>query len=79
MSVVSLNLPDDIASLLASLAKVTGRSADALAQEALSEYITRESWQIAEIQRALAEADDGDFATTEEVQATLEKWTGNAH
>ncbi|AOE85837.1 CopG family ribbon-helix-helix protein [Pseudomonas sp. TCU-HL1] len=79
MSLVSLNLPDDIAHHLASLAKATGRSADALAQEALSEYIRRESWQVAEIQRAVAEADEGDFATAEEVQATLEKWTGNAH
>ncbi|NWL77702.1 hypothetical protein DM872_12645 [Pseudomonas taiwanensis] len=79
MSLVSLNLPDDIARHLANLAKATGRSADALAQEALSEYIRRESWQIAEIQRAVAEADEGDFATSEEVQATLEKWTGNAH
>ena len=54
MSLASLNLPDDIARHLASLAKATGRSADALAQEALSEYIRRESWQIAEIQRAVA-------------------------
>ncbi|MCY1276004.1 hypothetical protein D9M68_391630 [compost metagenome] len=79
MSLASLNLPDDIARHLASLAKATGRSADALAQEALSEYIRRESWQIAKIQRAVAEADEDDFATAEEVQATLEKWTGNAH
>ncbi|MCY1216589.1 hypothetical protein D9M72_284680 [compost metagenome] len=79
MSLASLNLPDDIARHLASLAKATGRSADVLAQEALSEYIRRESWQIAKIQRAVAEADEDDFATAEEVQATLEKWTGNAH
>ncbi|BAU74380.1 hypothetical protein [Metapseudomonas furukawaii] len=35
----------------------------------------RESWQIAETHRAIAEADEGDFATAEEVNATLDRWT----
>ncbi|WP_342244818.1 CopG family ribbon-helix-helix protein [Pseudomonas sp. OTU5201] len=79
MSVAPLNLPDDIAARLAKLAKATGRSTDTLAQEALSEYIRRESWQIDEVQQAVKEADEGDFATPEEVRAILEKWNGNAY
>jgi RHH-type rel operon transcriptional repressor/antitoxin RelB len=45
---------------------------------ALREYLAREAWQIEEIQKALKEAEDGDFATQEEVNAITEKWTVNA-
>lgn len=78
MSVMSLRLPDDIAGTLASLAKATGRSKSFLAVDALRAYLAREAWQIAEIQRALEEADAGDFASPAEVQAALDKWTGSA-
>lgn len=32
-------------------------------------------WQIEETKKALAEADHGDFASEEEVQQTVRKWT----
>jgi RHH-type rel operon transcriptional repressor/antitoxin RelB len=35
-------------------------------------------WQIAEIKKGLAEADAGDFATGEEVQQVMKKWTRRA-
>lgn len=79
MSLVSLNISEKVAQYLASLAKATGRSEDSLAEEALSQYLRREAWQLAETERALKEADAGDFASDEEVQAVLEKWSGNAH
>jgi predicted transcriptional regulator len=31
-------------------------------------------WQIAEIIKAIAEADRGEFATDEEVQSTISRW-----
>jgi predicted transcriptional regulator len=46
--------------------------------DALREYLAREAWQIEEIQKALKEADEGDFATQEEVNAIADKWTANA-
>jgi predicted transcriptional regulator len=46
--------------------------------DALREYLAREAWQIEEIQKALKEADAGDFATPEEVNAIADKWTANA-
>ncbi|OLF55570.1 CopG family ribbon-helix-helix protein [Pseudomonas chlororaphis] len=79
MSVMSLRLPDDVADTLAHLAKATGRSKSFLAVDALREYLAREAWQIDEIQKALAEADSGDFASAEELEGVLDKWTGNAH
>ncbi|HCS45789.1 MAG TPA: hypothetical protein DIW52_23705 [Pseudomonas sp.] len=78
MSVMSLRLPDEIADTLANLSKATGRSKSFLAVEALREYLAREAWQIEEIQKALNEADAGDFATPEEVNAIAAKWTANA-
>ncbi|MGE8482195.1 MAG: CopG family ribbon-helix-helix protein [Pseudomonas sp.] len=79
MSIMSLRLPDEIADTLAHLAKATGRSKSFLAVDALREYLAREAWQIEEIQKALKEADAGDFATPEEVKAIADKWTTNAH
>lgn len=78
MSIMSLRLPDEMADTLAILAKATGRSKSFLAVDALREYLAREAWQITEIQRAVEEADAGDFATEEEVLAVMEKWTTNA-
>lgn len=78
MSIMSLRLPDEMADTLALLAKATGRSKSFLAIDALREYLAREAWQIAEIQRAVEEADAGEFATEDEVKAVMEKWTNNA-
>ncbi|QXI13361.1 CopG family ribbon-helix-helix protein [Pseudomonas zeae] len=78
MSVMSLRIPDEIADTLANLAKATGRTKSYLAVDALREYLAREAWQIEEIQKALKEADAGDFATDEEVRAIAEKWNANA-
>lgn len=78
MSVMSIRLPDEMADTLANLAKATGRSKSFLAIDALREYLSREAWQIAEIQRAVEEADAGEFASVDEVKAVMEKWTNNA-
>ena len=78
MSVMSLRLPDEIADTLANLSKATGRSKSFLAVDALREYLAREAWQIEEIQKALIEADAGEFATSDEVNAIADKWTVNA-
>lgn len=78
MSVMSLRIPEDIADTLANLAKATGRSKSFLAVDALREYLSREAWQIQEIQNAVKEADAGDFATDAEVKAVADKWRKNA-
>ncbi|AZD06824.1 Prevent host death protein, Phd antitoxin [Pseudomonas chlororaphis] len=78
MSVMSLRLPDDVADTLAHLAKATGRSKSFLAVDALREYLAREAWQIDEIQKALTEAEAGDFASAKELDNVLTKWTGKA-
>lgn len=78
MPVMSLRLSDDQSETLAKLAEATGRSKNFLAAQALDEYLARESWQIGEIQQAIAEADAGDFASDSEVKAILNKWARDA-
>jgi RHH-type rel operon transcriptional repressor/antitoxin RelB len=43
------------------------------ATEAVRSYIELDAWQITEIEAALKEADAGDFATDQEVEAVLRK------
>ncbi|MBV9387095.1 MAG: hypothetical protein JOZ78_11775 [Chroococcidiopsidaceae cyanobacterium CP_BM_ER_R8_30] len=43
--------------------------------EAINLYLEMHQWQIQEIQRGLEEADAGDFATDEEVQAVFARLT----
>jgi predicted transcriptional regulator len=69
MSMMSLRLPDELAAALAELATATGRTRSYLAIEALREYIEREAWQVAKIQKGIEQADAGEFATEEEVAA----------
>ena len=39
---------------------------------------TIDEWQVREIEAAVSEAEDGDFATDEEVTEVLAKWEVNA-
>lgn len=47
-------------------------------KESFRECDTSEAWQVAEIWKALKEADAGDFATDEEISKLDAKWTQNA-
>ncbi|KAE9645094.1 hypothetical protein [Pseudomonas sp. PB106] len=77
MPIISLQLPDEIAHSLASLANATGRNESCLVIAALSEYLTREVWIAEQIRQALNEADTEDFASDDEIRKIAEKW--NAH
>ena len=74
MAIMSICLPDELADQLKDLSEITGRTKNFLAVQALRNFIEQESWQIAEIKKGLAEADAGDFATDEEMQALNAKW-----
>ena len=75
---MTIQISDEMAATLSNLAKATGRTTSCLATEALKHYLDREIWQSAEIQRAVQEADAGDFASDEEVGAVMAKWAGDA-
>lgn len=60
------------------LAKATGRTRAFLAQEALTQYVSDQAWQVAEIRKAVKEAEEGAFATEREVTETLGQWGDDA-
>jgi RHH-type rel operon transcriptional repressor/antitoxin RelB len=70
---LNVRLPADLASQLDQLTKATGRNKSAITVEALREYVEAESWQIQDIKTGLAEADRGEFASAEEVDAFFAK------
>lgn len=71
---VTLRLEDAVKDKLEKLAESTHRSRSFLAAEAIKAYVDSNEWQINEIHAALQEADAGDFATQEEVNAVVNKW-----
>ncbi|MNH20758.1 ribbon-helix-helix protein, CopG family [Serratia plymuthica] len=73
MSVMSVRLSEDLSEQLEALAKATGRTKSFLAGQAIRDFINREAWQIAETQQAMIEADQGDFASDDEMEARFKK------
>lgn len=78
MGMMSMRLPDELSDQLDALAAATGRSKSFLAGQAIRDFIERESWQITEITQAMQEADAGDFASDDELNAVSAKWSNNA-
>ena len=74
MTSMSMRLPEELAEQLGALAEATGRTKSYLAVRAISDFVAREAWQVAEIKKGLAEADAGDFAQDEEDAALDAKW-----
>ncbi|HLD08905.1 MAG TPA: CopG family ribbon-helix-helix protein [Methylophilaceae bacterium] len=71
---VTIRLDEAIKDKLEKLADATHRSRSFLAAEAIRDYVATNEWQINEIHAAIKEADAGDFATEDEVNAVLDKW-----
>ena len=75
---MTIRLEPELKRRLDKLASVTHRSKSFLASEAVREFIELNEWQIEEIQAAIKEADAGDFASDQDVEAVFSKWAGNA-
>lgn len=71
---VTLRLDDEVKIKLEKLAESMHRSRSFLAAEAIKAYVESNDWQVAEIHQALKEADAGDFASQQEVNAVVNKW-----
>jgi len=75
-AILSLRVPQEVKEQLSKLAKATHRSQSFLGGDAIRRYIELESWQIAEIQQAVTEAEGDDFATDDELNAVVKKYAG---
>ena len=72
---VTVRLTNEVREKLDGLARSTRRSRSFLAAEAIAEYVDLNAWQVAEIEKAIEEADAGDFADEKEVAETFSKWS----
>ncbi|MBD9442153.1 MULTISPECIES: CopG family ribbon-helix-helix protein [Pseudomonas] len=79
MTGISLNLPEDLSNSLSDLAKTNGQTVSYLAMDVLRDYIEHERALTAQIERAVEEADEGKFATDDQVAAMrARRWDKNA-
>ncbi len=70
----TIRLDDQMLAKLDALATDTDRSRSWLAAKAIEDYLERNAWQIARIKDGIAEADRGEFASDEEVEAVFAKY-----
>ncbi len=75
---MTIRLEPELKSRLDKLASATHRSKSFLASEAVREFIELNEWQIQELKAAIKEADAGDFASDQDVEAVFNKWGANA-
>lgn len=71
---LTLRVPMELKDQLDKLAEATHRTKSYLAGEAIRKYLDLEAWQVGEIQQALKEADEGDFASADDVAAIMKKY-----
>ncbi len=72
---ITVRLSTAVKEKLDKLAGRTKRSRSFLAAEAIADYVDLNAWQVAEIEKAIGEADAGDFVDESEVAATFSKWS----
>lgn len=75
---MTIRLEEELKGRLDQLAKVTQRSKSYLAAKAIQDFVELNEWQVQEIKAAIKEADEGDFASEEQLNKTLGKWGVNA-
>lgn len=77
-TILTLRLDQNLRNRLDKLAKSTKRSRSFLAAEAIRDYVALNDWQIEEIQKGIAEANRGEFASPGQVARLRKKWTRRA-
>jgi len=71
---LSLRISEQKAREIETLAKATDRSKSWLLEQALDAYLETQSWQVARIERGLAELDRGEGVAHEGVAEWLSGW-----
>ena len=72
---ITFRLDSEKRAALDAIAVALDRDRSYLINEAIMLYLEMHQWQIEEIQSGIAEADTGDFATEEEVDAVFARLT----
>jgi predicted transcriptional regulator len=79
MTAFTVRLPEATADKLDKLARKVDRSRAYMAVEAIEDYVTRQEWQLTEIENGLADAERGEFASEEEVAQVSAKYLHTSH
>lgn len=72
---ITFRIDSDQKAALDAIAAGMNRDRSYVLNEAVATYLEMYQWQIEEIQKGIAEADAGDFASDEEVKATFARLT----
>ena len=73
---ISFRADKKSAAKLDSLAKATGRSRTEVIEQALESHFFLQKLVLAKIDAGIKDAEEGNFATEEEVQAEFARWRG---
>ena len=76
---LAIRIEPAIREQLAALAAETARDEEELIGEAIANFLELQAWQRARIEQAIAAADQGDFATPEEVERVFTKYKPRPH
>ncbi|MBN3911383.1 MAG: CopG family transcriptional regulator [Nostoc sp. NMS1] len=72
---ITFRIDSDRKAALDAIASQINRDRSYILNEAVDAYLEMYQWQIEEIQKGIAEANAGDFASDEEVKATFARLT----
>lgn len=74
MAAFTIRVPDEVADRLNQIAQKLDRSRSYMAAQAIQDFVSREEWQLAEIEAGIAEADRGEFASDDDVARVVGKY-----
>lgn len=77
-SLLTLRLDPATKKRLDDVAKSTQRTRALVAAQAVHDFLEVNDWQVREIEKGVQEADNGEFATDEEVKRVTTKWSNRA-
>lgn len=71
---LAIEIPEPLFEQVEALSAATARSKSQVVLDALKGYVALETWQLADIEAGIREADARDFATSEEVKAVFARY-----
>ncbi len=77
--VITFRLESQMKDALDEIASSIQRDRSFVLSEAITLYLDVHRWQLEDIQKAIAEADAGDFASDKQVADTFAKWLPDAN
>ena len=72
--ILTIRVSAELKSRLNQLSKTLHRSKSYIAEQAISQYVNENAWQIAELTQAEKEIQQGKFVANDEVNEYLDSW-----